>query len=120
MLMEHLLLGRTFLVWVSIYILVFSNNLRDFGHVGLPCLGVSSLVVAQRSILACGDPTWETTTSVFGINVRSRTEENIKADFFGKFEESFEVMGAGFEIQGAFCCTVIGCKMLVYDERILK
>jgi len=57
---------------------------------------------------------------VFGIDVWSWTEENVETDFFGKFEDPLEVVGAGFEVEMVFCCAVVGWRGLVMSLEYLK
>lgn len=76
----------------------------DFGHllhVRLPCGGVSRVVVAKRTILASGQPSRESSCIGFSVDVRTWTEDHVEAKVFGDFEQSFEVVGSGLEIQDA-------------------
>jgi hypothetical protein len=53
---------------------------HDLGHlleVRCPSIGVSGIVVAQSTVVTCGQPSRETSSTSLGVYIWSRSEEDV-------------------------------------------
>jgi hypothetical protein len=77
---------------------VWEDDLGHLLHVRLPCSSIPRVVVAKGAIIAGREPSREPSCIGFGVDIRTRTEDHVKADVFGDFEEAFEVVSSSLEV----------------------
>jgi hypothetical protein len=78
---------------------VRKNHFGHLLHVRLPGIGVSRIVVTQSAVVTSGEPARKSSCVCFGVDIWSRTEDDIEAQILGYLEESLEVVSSSLEIQ---------------------
>ena len=73
---------------------VFSDNLIHRFDVRLPGFGVSSVVVAKRTISSSGDPAGKASPSTLGIDVGSWSVEDVQAEILADLEQTADIMSS--------------------------
>lgn len=72
--------------------LVLRNYLRHLVHVWRPSIRVPGIVVAQFTVCSSRNPSWESTSCSFGVDVWARAKEDEEANLLCNLEEAFKVM----------------------------
>lgn len=77
------------------------NNLGDLSPVLGPSLRKSGVIIAKLAVLASGDPKRESSGVSLGIDVGTRTDEEVKAELLGQGHDGDEIVGAILKVEDA-------------------
>ncbi|KAI6752277.1 hypothetical protein HG530_013646 [Fusarium avenaceum] len=77
------------------------NDLGDLSPVLGPSLRKSGVIIAKLAVLSSGDPKGESSGVSFGIDVGTRTDEEVKTELLGQGHDGDEIVGAILKIEDA-------------------
>lgn len=78
------------------------NNLGNLSPILRPSLSVSRIIVSKLAVLSGRDPQRKASGVSLGIDVGTRTDQEIEAELFGKGHDRHEIVGAIFEVEDAW------------------
>lgn len=93
------------------------NNLGNLSPILRPSLSVSRIIVSKLAVLSGGDPQRKTSGVSLGIDVGTRTDQEVEAELLGKGHDGHEIVGAIFEVENAWSRFVIAPAVVDAERR---
>lgn len=88
--------------------LVLAGDLGHLGEVRRPGFRIARIIIAKRTIITRSQPQREATRTGFGIDIRSRANNNVQPKLLRQLKQGSKVMRAGGKVQRLVVGRMVG------------